>query len=104
MSWSVPYETTGSIARSAQCGNCPASRRRTRAASVSTSPTCIFCAATRSGVPRGEQQLEHRRRVAPDALPGCVALVEVERARVGERLQASFADQRLVDAAEPAAV
>ena len=44
-------------------------------------------------------------RVAPHALArGAVALAQVERARVGERLQATVADQLLVDAAEAAAV
>src|SRR6476646_8028964 len=104
MSWSVPYETTRSIGSSAHSGNCAATRRWTRAASVSTSPACILGDATASGRPCGEKQREHRRRVAADTVSGCVPLVEVERARIGERLQPSFADQLLVDAAEPAAV
>ena len=42
------------------------------------------------------------RRTAVDV--GLVALRQLERPRVGERLQPPFADQLLVDAAEPAAV
>ena len=52
----------------------------------------------------GEQQVEHQRRVASNPLARGVALVQVERARVGQRLQAPVADQLLVDAAEPAPV
>src|SRR5260370_37570581 len=51
MSWSVPYDTTGSIAKPAQCGNCPASKRRTSATSVSISSACILGAAIASSTP-----------------------------------------------------
>src|SRR5918998_1921427 len=44
MSWSVPYDATGSIRRVAHCGNCPASKRRTSATSVSISSACILVA------------------------------------------------------------
>src|SRR5215218_7105989 len=42
MSWSVPYETTGAIGRSAHCGNCLRSNRRTSPRSVSIWSGCIF--------------------------------------------------------------
>ena len=48
---SVPYDTTGSIASLAQCGNCPASRRRTSEMSVSTSSACILGEAMVSSLP-----------------------------------------------------
>ena len=43
-------------------------------------------------------------RVAANALARALALLQVERARVGERHEPALADQRLVHAAEPAAV
>src|SRR3954471_13463267 len=46
MSWTVPDDATGTTARSAQCGNCPASSRRTSSASVATSSACILTRVT----------------------------------------------------------
>ncbi|CNV73499.1 Uncharacterised protein [Mycobacterium tuberculosis] len=45
---SVPAERTGAMGRSAHCGNCARSRRRTRSSSISTSSACIFALRTRS--------------------------------------------------------
>src|SRR6476659_4253615 len=42
MALSVPDDSTGSIGRSAHCGNWSASSRRTSDGSVSTSLACIF--------------------------------------------------------------
>ena len=56
------------------------------------------------GLGRAQHQVDQQARVAADPLALAALLLQLERARVGQRPQPVRADQRLVDAAEPAAV
>src|SRR6476660_2759991 len=53
---------------------------------------------------RSQHQIDEELRVAAHPLPLAALLLELERTRVGQRAQSIRANQRLVDAAEPAAV
>ena len=90
--------------RSASSRSCTASARRS---STATAPTCSACSrplpgqASSAESSRSSSPAGRGARAAPAS---ALALRELERARVGQRPQAALADQRLVDAAEPAAV
>src|SRR5581483_8175846 len=83
-----------------------ASPAATRASGTISTPRDIAGLLCLSSPGEGrEQQLEHQVRVAARALAlSGLALVQVERARIGQRLEAALAYQLPVDAAEPAAV
>src|SRR3954463_14099268 len=71
MAFTVPVDSTARIGSPVSCGNCSPTRRSTRSASMSTSPSCIFIAALRVGsmtAMLNEIDLRHLRR--------CVELAE----------------------------
>src|SRR5215218_7054761 len=95
----------------AAAGNAVSAARAARAAAHApatenlfiSSPPRIGCIGTVILRCR-EQEVEQQPGVTPGAVEGAVPLAQVERARVGERAQAPFADEHLVDPADPAAV
>src|SRR5580693_2614570 len=54
MALTVPVELNSPTARLASCGNWADTSRRTRAASISASPSCIFIPSHRRAPERGE--------------------------------------------------